>query len=44
MVAALTLVISSILFTIAEIDHPFSGAVEIQPDAFREVLRSLGGT
>ena len=44
MVAALTLVICGILFTIAEIDYPFSGAVEIQPDAFREVLRSLGGT
>ena len=44
MVAALTLVICGILFTIAEIDYPFSGAVDIQPDAFREVLRSLGGT
>jgi hypothetical protein len=44
MVAALTLVICGILFTIAEIDYPFSGAVEIQPDAFREVVRSLGGT
>jgi len=44
MVAALTLVICGILFTIAEIDYPFSGAVEIQPDAFREVLRSFGGT
>jgi Protein of unknown function (DUF4239) len=44
MVAALTLVICSILFTIAEFDYPFSGAVEIQPDAFREVLRSFGGT
>ena len=44
MVAALTLVICGILFTIAEIDYPFSGAVDIQPDAFREVLRSFGGT
>ena len=43
MVAALTLVICGILFTIAEIDYPFSGAVDIQPDAFREVLRSFGG-
>ena len=44
MVAALTLVLCGILFTIAEIDYPFSGVVEIQPEAFREVLRSFGGT
>jgi protein-S-isoprenylcysteine O-methyltransferase Ste14 len=44
MVAALTLVICGILFTIAEIDYPFSGVVEIRPEAFREVLRSFGGT
>jgi fumarate reductase subunit D len=44
MVAALTLVICGILFTIGEFDNPFSGIVEIQPDAFREVLSSFGGT
>jgi hypothetical protein len=44
MVAALTLVICGILFTIAEFDYPFSGLVEIGPDAFREVLHSFGGT
>ena len=44
MVAALTLVICGILFTIGEFDHPFSGVVEIQPDAFKEVLSSFGGT
>jgi uncharacterized membrane protein len=44
MVAALTLVICGILFTIAEFNHPFSGPVEIRPEAFREVLRSFGGT
>jgi hypothetical protein len=44
MVAALTLVICGILFTIAEFDYPFSGLVEIGPDAFREVLHSSGGT
>jgi hypothetical protein len=44
MVAALTLLICSILFTIAEFNNPFSGPVEIRPDAFREVLRSFGGT
>jgi NADH:ubiquinone oxidoreductase subunit 6 (subunit J) len=44
MVAALTLVICSILFTVAEFNNPFSGVVEIRPDAFREVLGSFGGT
>ena len=44
MVAALTLVICGILFTIGEFDNPFSGIVEIQPDAFREVLSSFGRT
>ena len=44
MVAALTLVICGILFTIGEFDHPFSGVVEIQPEAFKEVLRSFGGS
>jgi fumarate reductase subunit D len=44
MVAALTLLICGILFTIGEFDNPFSGVVEIRPDAFREVLGSFGGT
>jgi hypothetical protein len=44
MVAALTLVICGILFTIGEFDHPFSGVVEIQPEAFKEALSSFGGT
>ena len=44
MVAALTLLICGILFTIAEFNNSFSGPVEIQPEAFREVLRSFGGT
>lgn len=44
MVAALTLLICGILFTIGEFNHPFSGVVEIRPDAFREVLSSFGGT
>ena len=41
MVAALTLVICGILFTIAELDYPFAGVVKIQPDALREVLGSF---
>jgi hypothetical protein len=44
MVAALTLLICGILFTIAEFNNPFSGPVEIRPEAFREVLHSFGGT
>jgi hypothetical protein len=44
MVAALTLLICGILFTIGEFDYPFSGVVEIRPDAFREALHSFGGT
>jgi hypothetical protein len=44
MVAALTLLICGILFTIGEFNNPFSGPVEIQPEAFKEVLRSFGGT
>jgi len=44
MVAALTLLICGILFTIAEFDYPFSGVVEIRPEAFKEVLGSFGGT
>jgi hypothetical protein len=43
MVAALTLVICGILFTIGEFDYPFSGVVEIQSDAFKEMLGSFGG-
>ena len=42
MVAALTLLICGILFTIAEFDNPFSGIIQIRPDAFKEVLSSFG--
>jgi fumarate reductase subunit D len=44
MVAALTLLICGILFTIGEFNDPFSGPVGIQPEAFREALHSFGGT
>jgi hypothetical protein len=44
MVAALTLLICGIHFTIAEFDNPFSGIIEIRPDAFKEALSSFGGT
>jgi hypothetical protein len=44
MVAALTLLICGILFTIGAFNYPFSGVVEIQPEALKEVLHSFGGT
>jgi len=43
MVAALTLLICGILFTIGEFNYQFSGVVEIRPDAYKEVLGSFGG-
>src|SRR3712207_654747 len=38
MVAALTLVISLALFTVAALNYPFKGDVRIGPDAFEQVL------
>ena len=38
MVAALTLVISLTLFTVAALDYPFKGDVRVGPDAFEQVL------
>ena len=44
MVAALTLVVCGILFTIGEFNNPFSGVVEIRPEAFKALLGSFGET
>jgi hypothetical protein len=41
MVAALTLVIFGLLFTIGTLDYPFAGQGAVQPTAFEEVLRSF---
>ena len=41
MVAALTLVVCGILFTIDALEYPFAGQAEIQPTAFEEALRSF---
>ena len=41
MVAALTLVICGILFTISALDFPFAGQAKIQPTAFEDVVRSF---
>jgi Protein of unknown function (DUF4239) len=38
MVAALALIISSVLFTVASLNYPFSGDVHIGPDAFEQIL------
>jgi|SRR5215212_927318 hypothetical protein len=38
MVAALALIISISLFTVAALDHPFSGDTRIHPAAFEQVL------
>ena len=44
MVAALTLVVCGILFTIGALEYPFAGQAEIAPYAFEEVLRSFDRT
>ena len=38
MVAALALIISSVLFTVASLNYPFRGDVHIGPDAFEQIL------
>jgi uncharacterized protein (DUF983 family) len=39
MVAALALIISLVLFTVAALDYPFKGDIMIGPDAMEQVLR-----
>jgi hypothetical protein len=41
MVAALTLVICGILFTIGSLEYAFAGQAKIRPDAFEQVLRTF---
>jgi hypothetical protein len=38
MVAALALIISLVLFTVAALDYPFQGDIRVGPDAFEQVL------
>jgi hypothetical protein len=38
MVAALAMILSSSLFTVAALDYPFKGDVRIHPAAFEQVL------
>ncbi len=42
-VAALTVIISLILYTVAVLEYPFNGDVRVQPDAFELVLREIEG-
>jgi hypothetical protein len=41
MVAALAATIAFTLFMIAAIDHPFAGAVRVEPEAYRHVMEEL---
>jgi len=43
MTGALSLLICSGLLVIVAIDHPFSGAVMVHPDALVKVLEDFGG-
>jgi hypothetical protein len=44
MVAALTLLICTILFTIGALEYPFAGTSKVQPNALEAVLRSFDET
>jgi hypothetical protein len=46
MIAAYTLVLALILFTIGALDYPFDGIAHVDPDAFEDALsrmQSSGG-
>ncbi len=42
-VAALTSIITLILYTVAVLEYPFDGDARVQPDAFELVLREIEG-
>ncbi len=42
-VAGLAILVSLILHVIGVLDYPFNGGVQVQPDAFEQVLREMGG-
>jgi hypothetical protein len=42
-VAALTVIVSLILYTFAILDYPFNGGSRVGPDAFEQVLREIEG-
>ena len=41
-VAALTVIVTLILYTVAVLEYPFNGSVPVEPDAFELVLESIG--
>ena len=41
-VAGLTILVSLVLHVIGVLDYPFNGGVQVQPDAFEQVLRGIG--
>jgi hypothetical protein len=44
MIGALTLVIALDLYLIVALDYPFRGGISVQPDAFRVLLGTFGGS
>ena len=40
-VAALTVIVSLILYTVATLEYPFDGSLRVQPDVFELVLREI---
>ncbi len=42
-VAGLAIVVSLILHVIGVLDYPFNSGVQVQPDAFKQALREIGG-
>lgn len=42
-VAGLTILVSLIIHAIGVLDYPFNSGVRVQPDAFEQVLREIGG-
>jgi hypothetical protein len=42
-VAGLAILVSLILHVIGVLDYPFNSGVQVQPDAFEQVLREIGG-
>ena len=42
-IAGLTILVSLILHAIGVLDYPFNSGVRVEPDAFEQVLREIGG-
>jgi len=42
-VAGFTILVSLILHAIGILDYPFNSEARVQPDAFEQVLREIGG-